>query len=172
MNGFEREIRVFEFSQSYTRKLVEDVPDEKLAEQPLPGMNHAAWVLGHQALTADFINRIIGDEGAEPVAPKGWTELFGPGSTPVADRGRYPSKQELLEGLDRSEQAVRRILAEVPPQVLDEESPWEVFKAALPTRRDVVAMIITSHHGSHNGQLSAWRRAMGLPPVLSKPRRS
>jgi hypothetical protein len=33
--------------------LVGEIADERLAEQPLAGVNHPAWILGHLAWTAD-----------------------------------------------------------------------------------------------------------------------
>ncbi|MEI6256159.1 MAG: hypothetical protein WCQ77_05885 [Planctomycetota bacterium] len=30
----------------YAKRLVADIPDDKMAFQPASGMNHAAWVLG------------------------------------------------------------------------------------------------------------------------------
>ena len=47
------ELNVNRFLVSYCRMLVGDVADERLAEQPLPGVNHPAWILGHLAFSAD-----------------------------------------------------------------------------------------------------------------------
>jgi len=35
----------------------------------------------------------------------------------------------------------------------------------LPTRGDLLAHILTTHEATHLGQLSAWRRQLGFPPV-------
>lgn len=165
---FEQEITVFRFSQGLTVRMAEAVPDERFADQPIPGvtMNHAAWVVGHLGLTADFIGRLI---GADPVAPAAWMDLFMPGTQPLPDRGRYPSKQELLDGLTRSEQALPDILGRASQAWLDQPPEMEGFiKMGLTTNRDVVAGLLTAHHGYHTGQLSAWRRAMGFPSVFAK----
>ena len=39
-------------------------------------------------------------------------------------------------------------------------------KDALPTLKDVVAFLLTAHLGVHLGQLSSWRRMIGLPPLF------
>jgi hypothetical protein len=49
----ESEIQVNQFLVRYCRVLSGDIAEERLAEQPLPGVNHPAWVLGHLAFSAD-----------------------------------------------------------------------------------------------------------------------
>ena len=86
-------IKVNLFLMQYCRRLVEDVADERMAEQPAPGVNHPAWVLGHLAWTADRGLEMLG--AAEMLAPE-WKTLFGRGSTPSNSRDIYVSKDELL----------------------------------------------------------------------------
>ena len=40
------------------------------------------------------------------------------------------------------------------------------MKEGLPTIRDAVAFLLTGHLGVHLGQLSMWRRLLGLPPLF------
>jgi hypothetical protein len=40
------------------------------------------------------------------------------------------------------------------------------MKDALPTAREAVAFLLTAHLADHLGQLSAWRRMIGLPPLF------
>jgi len=42
----------------------------------------------------------------------------------------------------------------------------ELVKAALPTVGDLLLHVMTAHPMLHLGQLSAWRRLMGLGSVL------
>ena len=51
---------------------VADIPDDQIALQPAPGMNHAAWVLGHLACTADMLGAMI---GLTPICPPEWASL-------------------------------------------------------------------------------------------------
>lgn len=73
------ELKVNRFLVSYCRMLVEDIADERLAEQPLPGVNHPAWILGHLAFSADRASSLL---DASKELPATWTPLFGPGSKP------------------------------------------------------------------------------------------
>jgi hypothetical protein len=42
------------------QRLSADIPDDTMVVQPAPGMNHAAWVLGHLACTADMLGDMLG----------------------------------------------------------------------------------------------------------------
>jgi hypothetical protein len=37
-----------------------DIPDDTMLVLPAPSVNHAAWVLGHRACTADVLGAMIG----------------------------------------------------------------------------------------------------------------
>jgi hypothetical protein len=41
-----------------------------------------------------------------------------------------------------------------------------VFKDELPTVADLATFLLTGHMGVHLGQLSAWRRMIGLPAMF------
>src|SRR5678810_1005920 len=86
---------LYAFNLHYTQRLAADVPDERLADQPVPGrlMNHGAFLLGHLAWASDNGLRYL---GGEPELPAEWKDVFGTGATPLAERSRYPSKEELL----------------------------------------------------------------------------
>src|SRR5688500_13142155 len=85
---------IYNFYLGYAHQLVADVPDERLAEQPVPGraMNHAAFILGHLAWSNDHAVTLLGGSSQLPPA---WAELFARGATPLPDRAKYPSKAEL-----------------------------------------------------------------------------
>ena len=46
-------IHTWNLNLGYAKRLVADIPDDQMAFQPAAHMNHAAWVLGHLACTAD-----------------------------------------------------------------------------------------------------------------------
>jgi hypothetical protein len=53
----------------------------------------------------------------------------------------------------------------LPPEALARPAP-ERMRSRFPTVANVLLGLMTSHFASHLGQLSAWRRAVGLPSVL------
>jgi uncharacterized damage-inducible protein DinB len=155
-------LRAAELNVDYAKKLVADIPDEKMCEQPVPGMNHAAWVLGHLTYVFDSM---IGVFDQTPSMSNEWKELFNLKSKPEADRARYPSKAALLEAYERSYQRIVEAVKSASPEALDREFPNPRLRAILPTVGIAMVNILTSHQGIHLGQLSAWRRAQGLPPA-------
>jgi hypothetical protein len=156
-------IKVNQFLVNYSRMLLADIPDERMTEQPLPGVNHPAWILGHLASTADFV---VAQLGGEKVLPATWATLFGPGSKPSASRGDYPSGDELVRAFEQGYQQLRQKAAAASPEQLAKPPTNPRAKEMFPTLQDLVAFLLTGHVGGHLGQLSAWRRMIGLPPLF------
>jgi hypothetical protein len=52
------------------------------------------------------------------------------------------------------------------PEGLAQPSRNPHTKDALPTANDGVNFLLTGHPGVHLGQLSMWRRMLGLPPLF------
>jgi hypothetical protein len=156
-------IQVNLFLMQYCRMLVGDIADERLAEQPLAGVNHPAWILGHLALTAESA---LAKLDAQKALPAEWATLFGAGSKPSATRGVYPSKDELLQAAEQVYQQLRQKAATATPEQLSRPTTSPRAKEALPTVKEMVAFVLTGHMGVHLGQLSSWRRMIGLPPMF------
>ena len=157
------EIKVNQFLVGYCRILLKDIADERIAEQPLPGVNHPAWILGHLAFSADLaISRL----GGEKTLPPAWVSLFGPGSKVSNVRSDYPATDELLRAVEQGFEKARQMAQAATPEQLATPSTNPVMKAALPTAREGVAFLLTGHLGVHLGQFSAWRRMIGLPPLF------
>ncbi len=98
--------------------------------------------------------------------PESWQALFQPGSEPTGDLSRYPSKAELVETFARADQTSKAAVAAAPDEVLDRPNPIPSLQALFPTMRLLCAGLFTSHDSLHLGQLSVWRRALGLPRVI------
>jgi hypothetical protein len=156
-------IQVNLFLMQYCRRLVGDLADERLAEQPRAGVNHPAWILGHLALTADGSLETLG--GQKSLPPE-WKPLFGAGSKPSASRSSYPSKDELVRALEETYERVRQKAASASPDQLSRPTTNPRVKEILPTAKDTLTFLLTGHMGVHLGQLSSWRRMIGLPPLF------
>lgn len=105
---FETECTINRFLLNYCRMMVSDIPDERMTEQPLPGVNHPAWILGHLAYSADGA---VGALGGVKMLTGEWIKRFGPGSQPTTIRSDYPSKEELLQKLEERFQLARDLAA-------------------------------------------------------------
>lgn len=154
---------MFQFNAMFIQKLVEDIPDDRLAVQPVPGqlMNHGAFLLGHLAWASDNGIRLL---GGEPQLAH-LKDSVGMGAKPLPDRALYPSKQELLRLLMDARNRSLEAIKAAPAIVLDQPAP-ERMRQRFPTVRTMVFSLMTSHESFHVGQLSAWRRAMGFPSVF------
>ena len=155
-------LRTYARNLDYARRLVADVPPEKMAAQPAPGMNHAAWVLGHLVFTCDVIGKLI---GLAPAMPEPWLPIFNNESRPSDDPTIYPDKLTLLAALERGHTLVADALAQAPATILEQPLPNENYRTLFPTIGDILVYLTTAHEAVHLGQLSAWRRAQGLPSV-------
>jgi uncharacterized damage-inducible protein DinB len=146
----------------YARRLVADIPEDKMAQQPAEGMNHAAWVLGHLAYVFDSM---IAVWGQKPSMSPEWKTLFNVPSKPMPERDKYPSKAELWDAYQQAYQRIVDVVRSASDEDLAREFPNPKLRTSLPTVGVAMVHILTSHQGQHLGQLSAWRRAQGLPGV-------
>lgn len=144
----------------YARRLVADIPEDQMAAQPAPGMNHAAWVLGHLAYVFDSMIAVWGEK---PTMSPEWKELFNVPSKPQPDRSKYPSKAQLLEAYETNYRRIVEKVKQATPADFDKEFPNPRLRPLLPTVGMAMVHILTSHQGQHLGQLSALRRALGMP---------
>src|SRR4051794_19585865 len=154
-------IKINLFLMRYCGLLVGDVADERMADQPVPGVNHPAWVLGHLAYSADGGVALAGGEKSLPAE---WTSHYGPGSKVSPARGDYPPRDDLLAAAEQGFERLRGVAAAAGADRLAQPNANPRMKDALPTAGDVVAFLLTGHLGVHLGQLSAWRRMTGRPP--------
>lgn len=152
----------FAFQLGYLKDLVHDIPESRFAEQPAPGMNTPAWILGHLCWAADLIPALLGQDASLDTS---WAERFGATSTPSPDLSLYPSKSELIATLEAAHIRAEAALPLITPEKLAAEMPNPMFRSFLPTVGDAIVQILTTHEALHMGQLSAWRRVSGFPPA-------
>ena len=146
----------------YAKRLVADIPEEKMALQPAPGMNHAAWVLGHLACTADMLAAMI---DLNQLCPPEWPSLFDWSSSPSSNASQYPSKAILLKALEDAHAQIAAALPSFPKSRWQETTPLEAVMGFLPTIGDCFVFVMAAHENMHLGQLSAWRRVQGMERV-------
>ncbi len=153
---------VLELSRRSTMKMVADISADKFCHQPVPGANHAMWILGHLANTDNWFATTLGKR--ESVLDESWGKMFGMKTTPVSDPSGYPSVEDVKAGLERARQSLLEALDSMDePQLL----------APLPEAMEGFAPNIAGamstlgwHEGLHAGQISAVRRSLGLPHAL------
>ncbi len=157
------ELKINQQLLRYCHMLVVEIGDERMAEQPMPGVNHPAWILGHLCFSADRGRSLLGHD---KILPEEWTPRFGPGSKLTAVRGEYPAKEVLLNAVDVGFELLRRQAGNATPEQFAKPNPNPFSKDILHTTKDAVAFLLTGHLGVHLGQLSVWRRMQGIPALF------
>ncbi|WP_437204709.1 DinB family protein [Planctomicrobium sp. SH664] len=163
MAVLENDVAINKFLFGYLQMLLSDLQDEQLAAQPVAGTNHPLWTLGHLAVSADSC---LGRFGSEKTLPETWGKLFGPGSTPTSNPADYPSRQELLAAVEERYATLCALVSGWTQAEAGQANPHPRLKEKLPTVEGLAAFILTGHYGIHLGQLSMWRRTMGLPALF------
>ena len=149
----------------YLHRMVGDLEEPQMVCQPKGVVNHPAWTIGHLV----FSNQAIGGEiGIAPWLPSEWERQFGTGSTPVADPKVYPRKARLFEALNDGQRKLTERLTALGETAMSEPLPDVRYRDRIPTVGHAVLHILTGHTAMHVGQITVWRRAMGLR-VIPEP---
>lgn len=154
-------------SLGYVLALAEDIPADRWADPAIEGMNHPAFLYGHLAI---YGNRLLGgfiDRGDLVNEVPFDAEAVAAGAPCLADASKYPTKDVVLPYLKERYETVLEALPTVPADVFTRENPVEGrFRDMLPTIGAVTCFMLNNHVMMHAGQISHWRRAIGLGPVM------
>lgn len=153
-------------------KLVVGVTPEMFARLPKADgrviqTNHPAWALGHLALYPARIMRMLGLNGDAVAPPATWEALFKNGTEcrDDADGRLYPAMESIVTTFRRGYDTVLEQVLTRDDAAFAQPTPDENYRQAFPTVGIVVNFMLHSHVMLHLGQISAWRRMMGLGPA-------
>ena len=152
----------FEFCLDYLRDQVADLDATQMVTQPGEITNHPAWVIGHLTFSCQAIG---GEIGLAEWLPAHWAQDFGTGSVPIPDASHYRPKGEALEMLGDAQTRIALAVERLGDAQLDAPLPDEHFRDTLPTIRHALTQVLVAHPANHIGQLTIWRRALGLPQI-------
>ncbi len=152
------EIRV---ARQYTLRLINDLRDDEWFRQPVGGVTHIAWQVGHLAMAQYrlLLERIRGERSTDAaVIAAEFLTRFGKGSTPTAQATAYPSIAEIRATFDRvHSQALDEL-----PQLRDEELDEPPVKGhpLFNTKFGSLTWCVR-HEMLHTGQIGLLRRLLG-----------
>ena len=153
----------FDRSVAYVQGLVGDLAEEEMYLRPPGAPNHAAWTLGHLIHACEAM---AGELGVAPWLPADWGARFGYGSTPAAPPAPGgPSGEGLPASFADAARRMRTALLATDEGRMGEPPPDEAARGTFPTLGDALLQVLCAHTAFHAGQLAAWRRAIGRPPV-------
>lgn len=156
----------------YTERLLKDVGAHNYARKPTWGIggeiidcNHAGFCIGHLAIYPARILTILGQDPAKAAPPAGFEDLFAAGKPCLDDPHAtiYPAFDLIVTTYNRATEAARDAVAKVNDSELTKPNPNEKSRATFPTVGLLVNFLLNNHVAMHLGQISTWRRAMGLP---------
>lgn len=158
-------VQAWNRNSDYGQKLVADLSEIQMIAQPEwlagPPMNHPAWILSHLNVYLPVIAAVI--ENREFDDPKG--HEFGMHSAPQGTRGVYATRADLIGTFVEGHARVRDLLESATDAVFDNPVRLERWKPSFGSAAILLPYLMLNHENGHLGQLSAWRRAMGLSPV-------
>jgi len=144
--------------------MIDAIADPELDSTFGPGSHSGRWILVHLAIAVDFgfmqLNMPF-------VAPKEWHAAYGPGSDPESNAKLRPSKAELLKFIDDNyiKLCIASLDADSAKLSVAHTVPL-LYDTPVKTKGDLLVHILTTHFATHVGQLSSWRRMLGLPPLF------
>lgn len=135
--------------------------------------NHAAWTLGHLALTMHrFAERFDGKglpesdyltgDGRRGDQKRYDTESVNIGSRPTDEPAIYPTLDRGRAVFEAALDRLATALASLDDARLSEIQPWGKGEMRI----DELATRIMFHNGIHAGQMTDLRRALGMPGVI------
>ena len=153
----ERLLESLRFSHKCINDLLDGFPAEKAIFRPASTDNHALWILGHLAVTDEWILKKFDQD---PILPENYEKLFGYNTEVKDDPSIYPSFEEILQNFRTIREQLFAIYEEADDAKLSQ--PIGEFEGDLMSSISMLAW----HDGWHGGQLSGIRRAIGLAPAF------
>lgn len=154
---------VWRRNREYALRLVGDLTDAQMLAQPVAGrrLNHPAWILSHLVAYAPIVTALLrGDGFADPIDHR-----HGLKSEVSDDPNEYLPRVALIEEFLRTHDQAQAALEQTTEPILSRPNPLERWRAKHPLSAHMVVTLMVKHEAFHLGQLSAWRRGMGLARV-------
>lgn len=154
----------------YAERMLTDVAAADFARFAQPGgqlviSNHPAFIYGHLSLYGARIVKDLGGDLAAVRPPDSFDCLFSKDATCQDDPDGtiYPNMNVVIDKFNASYRAAEAILRATDDARFLQSNPIEGRLSELfPTIGAVHAFYVSGHFMGHLGQMSAWRRMMGM----------
>ncbi len=157
-------------SVGFAEMLLKDIPSEKTALLPRVGgqiiqTNHPAFILGHLSIYPKRIAALAGLGEDFVPNPAGFEDLFAAGKECVDDPEWkvYPRLDRITEHYFAGHRKLLAALPEVNDEALAQPHGMPSdFAKRFQTKAGLLGFYLGGHQMMHMGQISAWRRCMGM----------
>ena len=153
----------------YAERLLSEVTPAQFArfariDDTVIQSNHPAFIYGHLSLYACRVIDGVGADGSPFRPTDAFVQAFSKDAVCVddPDGSIYPPMAEITAALFESHRAAITALEAAADDVFLTENPNEAMREKFPTTGAMHAFYMGGHFMLHMGQMSAWRRAMGL----------
>ncbi len=151
---------LYNFNLSYLKKLVENVSDEKLYEKQLEGFNSAGWILGHIFVEGQDVLNFY---GVEHNTSSEWDQFFRFGSGKITSLENLPTKKELLEKIEERYKIILELYLGLTEEQRLAQHPSQLLAEVYDNMDGWFAHHLTNHIAIHCGNISVWKKLIGLP---------
>ena len=152
----------------YAEMLLEGIAANSFARKP-EGIdtNSPAFCYGHLTIYPEHVLTAVGREDLA-VDADDYQELFGPAKEcrDDPDGTLYPPMDAIMARFRERHKVALGAIEGVSDEVMMRANPREKRREFMPTVGAGVAFYLGGHAMTHLGQVSAWRRAMGLKSVM------
>ena len=153
----------------YTQMLLSGVTDQNCSQFARIGdavieSNHPAFILGHLTLYPTRVVGQLGEDIKTVAPPENYEKLFSHEAKCVddPDRSIYPPLDQITSVMMDGYGKAIKLLETTDDDAFLVENPIERLRERFPTLGSALGFYVGGHMMMHLGQLSAWRRAMGL----------
>ena len=153
-------IELYHFQINYLKKLIENIPNERLYEMQLNGYNSAGWFLGHLCVEAEDPLNFLNINYTK--VDDNWSKWFGNSADKITSLEGLPTKTELLIVLEYRYQFLINAYSSLTPEERESPHPSKMLKGVFSTVDGWFAHHITTHIAVHCGNLSVWKKMIDL----------
>ena len=153
----------------YAKLLLADVTDQDCSRFARIGdtvieSNHPAFILGHLTLYPTRVVGQLGQDVASVAPPETFEKLFSHEAKCLDDPDRtiYPPLDEITTVMMSGYDTAIKLLESTDDEAFLAENPIERLRDRFPTLGSALGFYVGGHMMMHLGQLSAWRRTMGM----------
>ncbi|MCC6676336.1 MAG: DinB family protein [Phycisphaerales bacterium] len=165
------------FGRGYAKILLAGIEPGRFARKPrfetsagvkVVDTNHPAFIFGHLSLYPARLFTLLGADAKSVEAPAAWGDLFKAGAAcrDDVDGTIYPAMEAITTRFFSAYEAAVEHVKSVPDDVLARVNPNEQARDRFPTIGVLVNFYLNGHVMMHMGQVSAWRRCVGLPSAM------
>jgi hypothetical protein len=155
-----------QLSMGYAERLLRDVPKDQCARVARVGgvavdSNHPAFIYGHLSLYAPKVLWQL--SAPTPPIPAHFENLFSKDASCKDDPDLYPPMDDITAFFFEGHRMLSGALRNTPNEAFEKPNPaGGKMTERFPTLGSVHAFYCGGHIMMHLGQMSAWRRMMGL----------